>query len=62
MTIQKSMGMMASLPLIRGPGKGLRIVALSYPTEPIRVCTAHKVCLTRLRLERSCPEGRKLTR
>jgi len=56
------MGMMASLPLIRGPGKGLRIAALSYPPEPIRVCTAHKACLTRLRLERSCPEGRKLTR
>jgi len=51
--------MMASLPLIRGPGKGLRIAALTYPPEPIRVCTAHKARLTRLRLERSCPEGRK---
>jgi len=40
--------MMASLPLIRGPGKGLRGDVRTYPREPLRVCTAHKVCLTRL--------------
>jgi len=60
LTIEKSKGMMASLPLIRGPGKGLRGDARTYPASRF-VSVPPTRCVWRgCRLERSCPEGRKL--
>jgi len=54
--------MMASLPLIRGPGKGLRSDVRTYPANRF-VSVPPTRCVWRgCRLERSCPEGRKRNR